>query len=216
MVGTRKLAPYYAFVGIDGVGKSLQAKMLSKRLHAENRITYAISEPSEFAADGRIVREILSGRRESYPLELECRFAVDRLAQARTATIPMRRAGITVIADRCYICGVAYALALRGPALHAEIAKAAAALQHGKVESRPSRVIWLDLSPLEAARRTRDCEGTQSLYDTDVEFLTRAAEAYGRVLMYWQPDFVRIDASGTPDEVHARIVEAIGETRSAA
>jgi dTMP kinase len=196
---------FVSFEGIDGAGKSTQARMLADALGEQALL---VREPGGTPAGERI-REIL----KDPDLALNARAELLLFLAARAELVdsvikPALAAGRTVICDRFMDSTVAYQGAARG--LGTEVV---AALNSLAVDGCiPDRTVLLRLDESVAADRgerrgdfgadrfEREGEGFQAVIGGAFEAL--AAAEPGR--------YVVIDAAGTPEEIHARVLAALG------
>ena len=91
-----------AFEGIDGSGKSTQARRVAEALRAEGREVTLLREPgdSEF---GRELRRIFVEGRDVTPEEEMRLFLEDRRIDVRDNIAPALARGAIVIMDRYYL-----------------------------------------------------------------------------------------------------------------
>lgn len=99
-----------AFEGIDGCGKSTQARLLIERLKEEKIPCYATMEPTD-APVGALIRQIMKGRVQADPKVIAALFVADRLDHLLNdvdGIARKTREGITVVTDRYYFSSYAY------------------------------------------------------------------------------------------------------------
>jgi len=100
---------FIVFEGLDGSGKSTQAKLLAERLQAEGETVVLTSEPTN-SSIGLFLRELLrlpDGGGYS-PSVMSMLFAADRLQHSEELIIPALGRGDWVICDRYYHSSFAY------------------------------------------------------------------------------------------------------------
>jgi len=106
---------YIVFEGIDGCGKTSQAKRLAWELARRGADVRYTREPggdlNSLAAQGLPVRDfILNSAAECAPTTLELVLQTDR-AQHTFEILDALQKGVTVISDRSFVTGLAYAVA---------------------------------------------------------------------------------------------------------
>jgi len=101
--------PRPAFIvleGIDGSGKTVQAKALCTALRRKGYSVHATAEPSRSPA-GRLIRRVLQKRK--IPPEVEALlFAADRFLHLESEVRPALASGRTVVCDRYMYASFAY------------------------------------------------------------------------------------------------------------
>jgi len=180
--------------GIDGTGKSTQAKMLQKALQDTGAIVVLDHEPSD-GPYGKILRESATTGRLSPQDELDL-FHKDRKHHVDELILPALERGETVILDRYYFSTMAYQ-GQRG------FDREEIRQTNLGFAPNPDILFILDLEVDEARKRI----GTRG--DTTNEFEKRDALQYCRdtFLSVSDADFAHIiDASKSIEEVHKELV----------
>ena len=109
---TPKPAFFIVFEGIDGVGKTTQARLLCQRLEAEGLAPLYIKEPTE-GPWGLKIRNMAQNGRQGVSLAEELSwFVKDRAEDVALNIKPALEAGRPVIADRYFYSNLAYQAAL--------------------------------------------------------------------------------------------------------
>ena len=101
---------FIVFEGIDGAGKSTQAKILAERLKSLGRQVVMTAEPTDLPS-GRELRKVLCGDIKKSDCEIAAMFTLDRIAHnvdAERGIEKMLSEGICVICDRYYYSTLAY------------------------------------------------------------------------------------------------------------
>jgi len=198
--------------GVDGAGKSTQARMLAEALGPE---TVLLREPGGTVAGERL-RELL----KDASVELTPRAELMLFCAARAELVdqvisPSLAAGRDVVCDRFVDSTAAYQGGARGidPGLVATLNAAAVC------GCMPDRTILLRLDTETAVERARErCESPISdRFEAEGDrFQDRIAAEFDRIAAAEPERFVVVDAAGSVDEVHARVLEALGLERTAA
>ncbi len=95
---------FIVFEGIDGSGKSTQARMLTDRLKAQGIRALPTAEPT-FGPFGMIIRGL---KRRPSPEEEARLFAQDREQHVEEIILPALESGVTVVCDRYVYSSAAY------------------------------------------------------------------------------------------------------------
>ena len=183
------------FEGIDGAGKSVQAKMLADRLQAEGIPHILTAEPS----DGPIGRRIRSLKVRPEPVEEERLFTEDRRDHVQNVIMPALKRGDTVICDRYVYSSVAYQ-GVRG----IDPEKILAENRH--FATVPDLIFLLEVTvdmALSRIGRGRS-DGFSAFEDrSDLEAVHAIYSSMS------DPTIHRMDGSLPPDELHREIVEIV-------
>jgi len=196
---------FISLEGIDGSGKSTQAKLLAEEL---GEGTVSVREPGGTAAGERI-RELLK-RPE---LELDSLAELLLFCAARAELVaevirPALSAGRDVVCDRFSDSSVAYQGIARGLGA-ARVEQLCGIATEGLW---PDLTVVLRLDPAEAAERIsgRDADRFEA---EGLELQRRVAAGYEEVARR-HPQRVRmVDASGPAGEVHAAVMAELSDRR---
>jgi len=186
---------FIVFEGIDGSGKTTQARLLAERLARSNPVLFT-AEPS----DGPIGRRIRSMKERLEPLEEARLFTEDRRHHIERVIVPALNEGKVVISDRYVYSSAAYQGARGIPVADILAWNAAFAVA-------PDAVMLLDLPVDSALERIASNRDKLSLFE-DREYLERVAAIY---LSLDDPLIVRIGALGDIKEIHKKIVVALAK-----
>ena len=190
---------FISLEGIDGSGKSTQARLLAEALGPE---TLTIREPGGTEAAERI-RELLADPSvELDPFAELLLFSAARADLIARVIRPAIEAGVDVVADRFADSSVAY----QGGARE---------LGTSYVLSLTDTVIdglWPDLTVLlrvEPELGLGRADGEDRFESEGLELQRAVAEAYEEIAQIASDRVVVVDGSGSVEEVHARVMEAV-------
>lgn len=200
---------FIAFEGGEGAGKSTQARLLAEALRARGLTVVVTREPGGTPGAEAIRALLLSPPGAGWPPQAEALlFAAARADHVAHLIRPALARGDWVICDRFVDSSRAYQGGAGGlgdeaiTALH----------DFGSAGLRPDRVILLegDETAL-AGRLAARGEAADAIEGRPVEYHRAVAAAF-RALAEADPQgFARIDALGAPEDVHARILAALGD-----
>jgi dTMP kinase len=192
---------FISLEGIDGSGKTTQAKLLADALGAQ---TVLVREPGGTAAGERI-REVLKDPSvELDPLAELLLFCAARAELVGEVLGPAREEGRAVVCDRFSDSSVAYQGVARG--LGADRVQEICDLATGGVW--PDLTLLLRIEPDRAAKRIGRRQADR-FEGEGVELQRRVAEGYDEVARR-QPERVRvIDAEGSVGEVHKAVLAEV-------
>ena len=188
--------------GVDGCGKSTQARLLSEALAAEGRTPLHVREPGGTAL-GEALRERLLFGEEPLSAEVEVLlFAAARRQMLERVVAPALEAGRDVVCERSNASTFAYQAVAGG--LDEE--RVLGLLLGWCNTPAPDLALWLDL-PVEVARTRLDARADR-IEARGLDFQRAVARGFAR----WAERtgaLVRVDAAGAQDEVRARILGAV-------
>jgi dTMP kinase len=193
---------------VDGSGKSTQAAMLADALEARGARVVRTREPGGTAVGERVREILLSGAPGELELSAEALlFAAARAELVRRVIAPAVDAGSWVVCDRFLDSSLAYQGAARGLGVETVLQ-----VNRLAVDGRlPDRSLVIDV-PV-ALATSRRCATPDRIEAEGDGFLGRVADGY-RDLAGMFPDRVRlVDGTGTRDEVHARVLDAVADLR---
>jgi dTMP kinase len=192
---------FISLEGIDGSGKSTQARRLVEALGED---TVAIREPGGTGAAERI-RELLADPGvELEPLAELMLFLAARADLTERVIRPALEAGRRVVADRFSDSSVAYQGTARGLGVGEVIGLCEIATDG----LWPDLTLLLRLDPEAGLGRA---DGEDRFEQEGLELQRAVATAYEEIAMIASDRVVVIDASGSVEEVHERVMEAVNE-----
>ena len=201
---------FISFEGTEGVGKTTAIEQLCARLQATGIDYLRTREPggSSFAEQ---LRAILLDPNTTIndDTELLLMFAA-RCDHMQQVILPALQSGKWVICDRFTDSTVAYQGFGRAYG-DATVRRKIDMLIEQFVVQLPELTLWLDLPVLDGMARANKRSAADRFEQQATEFFTRVHQGFS-TLASEQPERVkRIDASGTADEVGARIWQTVQE-----
>jgi dTMP kinase len=194
---------FISLEGVDGSGKSTQARLLVEALGAE---TVAIREPGGTDAAERI-RELLADPAvELEPLAELMLFCAARADLTERVIRPALEAGRDVVSDRFSDSSVAYQGAARGLGVGEVISLCDTATDG----LWPDLTLLLKVDPELGLGRA---ESGDRIEAEGLELQRAVAVAYEEIAIIASDRVVVVDASGSVDEVHQRVMEAVGKAK---
>jgi dTMP kinase len=196
---------FISLEGVDGSGKSTQARLLAEALGPE---TIAIREPGGTDAAERIRELLADGAVPLEPLAELLLFLAARADLTERVIIPALEGGRDVVADRFSDSSVAYQGSARG-------------LGVGEVISlcdQATEGLWPDLTLLlkiDPELSLVRADGEDRFEAEGLELQQAVAVAYEEIARIASDRFEVIDAEGSVEEVHKRVIEAVDANRPA-
>jgi dTMP kinase len=201
---------FISLEGGEGVGKSTQVKALSAALRARGHDVIETREPGGSTGAEAIRKLLLEGEADRWSAGAEALlFAAARADHVAKTIRPAITAGRWVVCDRFLDSSLAYQGGAGGIAIeHLRVLH-----EVGSGGLLPDRTLLLTLPAEEAARRAvaRDRGASDRIGGRDPAYHACVAASF-RVLADGEPERFRvIDASGSPEEVAARLLAAVAD-----
>jgi len=164
---------FIAFEGIDGSGKSTQAKLLAQHLKNAGHKVYTTFEPTD-SPIGSLIRNIMKGRMNADHKTIAGLFVADRLDHLLNEVDGMVKKleeGYTVLTDRYYFSSYAY----HGTHMNMDWVIQANGMS-AKI-LKPDINLFIDVSPDVAMTRINENRIVLDLYETH-DNLNKVREKY--------------------------------------
>ena len=198
---------FITFEGIDGSGKSTQARRLEASLNEEGYSPLLLREPGGTPVSEEIREILLSADQEITPLAELLLFSAARAQLVERRIRPALDQNRPVICDRFYDSTTAYQGAGRQVAETSWIEELNLRVTSGL---RPIRTYYIEVPVPVALDRVRGSSlPADRMEASGTSFYERVAEAY-RAIAAAEPDrVVTIDGTLTPEEIHQRVWEDV-------
>jgi len=201
-----KKGVFLSFEGIEGTGKSTQARLLFERLREKGFDAVLTEEPGGTKI-GRKIRELLLSpdHQEMTPLTELLLYFASRTQHLAQVIIPAVNRGAVVITDRFTDSTIAYQGYGRGIALHL-----LHSLDNITTEGmQPDITLLLDLDVETGLSRNRGINKTDRIELEDIGFHKRVRNGFLE-LAAQQPERIKlIDASLEKEEVRKRVLDLV-------
>ncbi|WP_308914840.1 dTMP kinase [Jannaschia sp. LMIT008] len=197
---------FISFEGIDGSGKSTQARLLADALRARGRDVVLTREPGGSAGGEDIRALVLNGPPDRWLPDTEALlFTAARHDHVARTIRPALARGATVVCDRFADSTRLYQGATRGA-----LRRFVDALHDLAIGLEPDRTFVIDLPPEEGLARANARVGSEARFEGfGLDFQRRLHSGF-HDLAREAPDRIRlIDGTGDPDAVHARVWNAL-------
>ena len=191
-MGTR--GAFICIEGLDGCGKTTQARLLVRRLRKEGVAVYT-AEPSKGIIGRFIKKYCLHGSKRGSSIVEALLFAADRFEHVENEVLPALRKGRIVVSDRYVYSSLAY--------------QGAAGLDLEWIERlnehamRPDLAIFLDVEPETVVQRLKPKRSVME----DLETQRKVREVYLKFVE--NGELVRIDGNKSKREVTESIAACV-------
>lgn len=168
---------FIVFEGIDGSGKTTQARMLAEYLEKNGRKPSLTAEPTALPT-GRALREALGGKIKRTECQMAVMFVDDRIAHNVHPTegiAALLDSGVDVISDRYYYSTLAY----QGQSTDYEWVKGMN-INCPEIK-KPDLCIYIDLLPEQSLERISNGRDSVEIYE-NLDTLTKVREKFLSVI----------------------------------
>ena len=197
---------FLSFEGMDGSGKSTQARLLADALRGEGRDVVLTREPGGSTGAEAIRHLLVTGEPGRWSAETEALlFTAARRDHLERTIRPALARGASVVCDRFADSTRVYQGATRG-----DLRALVDALHAAAIGTEPDRTLVIDVEPDVALGRGLARGGAEARFEGfGLEFQRRVRAGF-LALARAEGGRVRIvDGSGSPEAVHARVRDAI-------
>ncbi|MDP3726936.1 MAG: dTMP kinase [bacterium] len=196
--------------GIDGSGKTTQAKSLAEQLNKKGQKTVYTAEPTD-GPIGQLIHKILKGQIKVAKASFQHLFSADR-ANHEEEIVRSLRNGVNVVCDRYFWSAVAYGIL----DTHEERDYYLTALSILSFYNRflaPDVTFYLKVSVGEALRRLSHMHKEKEIYEKK-EKLEKISAGYEWLLQKFPKEFIVVDGEKPVEEVTKDIVRRIKNNES--
>jgi dTMP kinase len=181
-----KKGAFICIEGLDGCGKTTQAKLLAKKLEKSHNAVYT-TEPSRGKIGTYIRSSYLYGEKRLSSVIEALLFAADRIEHVETEVLPALKQGKLVISDRYVYSSLAY--------------QGAAGLSLEWIEKvnehalQPDFAVFIDVDPKTVMSRLKPKRSVME----NMETLQKVRDVYLKFVA--KGELVRLDGNRAKDEV---------------
>lgn len=200
-----------AIEGIDGSGKTTQAKELKKILKKNGNGVYFTKNPTDGEV-GQFIRQILAGKKHFSPVSFQYLFVADRAYQQNDLEKRLKK-GEMVITDRYFWSSVAYGAEDRGidfsKKQNADVLLSAFGILSTYYQFIvPDITVYLNISPETAMKRISNQRESKDIYDQKSK-LQNIAAGYDWLISKFPEEFMIIDGDRPVREITEEILRKI-------
>ncbi len=192
--------------GCEGVGKSRQIRLLEDYLKNNGVKYYLTREPGGTPISEQIRKVILDGKNVSMTDECEALlYASARVQLLKENVKPRLDKGELVLCDRYIDSSFAYQGYARGLGLEFVQKINDYAIKN----FMPDYTIFLNLAPIDAFKRKGGVDKGDRVELSGMEFHNKVYQGYLELARIYSDRFIVIDASGSVNQTHQRIINAL-------
>lgn len=201
---------FVTFEGCEGVGKSKQIQLLEEYLKNQNIDYYLTREPGGTPVSEQIRSIILDGKNSSMTDECEALlYASARVQLLKEVVKPRLDNGTLVFCDRYVDSSLAY----QGYARGLGTSFVASINDYAIKNFTPDLTLFLNLPPEKAFARKGGVDKKDRLELSGMDFHNKVYQGYLELAKQNPQRIVCIDASGTKEQTHAKIISALKERK---
>lgn len=197
---------FVTFEGCEGVGKSKQIHLVEEYLKRNGVDYYLTREPGGTSVSEQIRAVILDGKNSSMTDECEAMlYAAARVQLLKEEIKPRLDAGQLVLCDRYIDSSFAYQAYARG--LGFDFIKM---INSYAIENfSPDLTLFLNLTPTEAFKRKGGVDKNDRVELSGADFHQKVYDGYVSLTKIFSDRITSIDASGTKEQTHQKIINAL-------
>lgn len=195
---------FLSFEGIDGSGKSTQARLLADRMRGGGREVVLTREPGGSPGAEEIRRLVLEGDPERWSAETELLlFTAARRDHVERVIGPALARGAVVISDRFADSTRVYQGTTRG-----DLRRMVDLLHDAVIGIEPDRTFLIDVAPERGLGRAFSRQGTEERFERfGLDMATRMRSTFLDLARDHPRRIVVVDGNRPEDEVAAAIME---------
>ena len=199
---------FISFEGIDGCGKSTQAKILSSELTACGNKVLLTREPGGSEGAEEIRNLLLKGNPDRWSAETELLlFTAARRDHLERTILPALESGITVICDRFSDSTRVYQGVTRG-----DLRDLVDKLDDAMITRQPDITILIDLDPNIGLTRALERSNTEARFeDFGLEMQIKLREGFLSLANEFPKRIMVIDGNRSETEVAQTIIQLLDE-----
>jgi dTMP kinase len=198
---------FIALEGLDGSGKTVQAKLLAENLIKKGQKVFLTKNPTD-GEIGKFIRQILQGKIVVPSVAFQYLFSADRQTQQLEIIDHLERSEI-VISDRYFWSSVAYGIADKEDAdyknqLMLELISQSILSMYNQFIV-PDTTFYLQVSIKTGLSRRHDSEKERELYE-NIEKMEKAQKGYNWLLQEFPKEFTIVDGEKSIKEIQKDIL----------
>lgn len=206
---------YIALEGIDGSGKTTQARELQKHFESLGMTVFLTHEPRRDGVIGPLIHDVLQADVAIPEVAIQYLFAAQRVVHLEEMVIPALQRGEVVISDRCFWSSIPYGLLDRFESSNETAERLLATLSVLSMYHEfitPDMALFLDVDVETAGKRIAAIKRKVEIYEKK-DKLQRVRNGYEFLLNKFPDQLVRIHAERHIDEVTKEIVEMLRKVK---
>ena len=194
---------FIAFEGLDGCGKTTQARMLAGFLKTQGiKYTY-VREPGGTSVGDQIRAILLNPATVLSPWGEVLLYAAARAQLVQDIILPCLDRGELVVSDRYIFSSLAY----QGYGLQQDVKLVEAVNLEAVRGLMPTQTFLLQITPQEGLARQASSRGLDRIEQRSSDYFQRVVDGYGMLAQDY--GFSLLDGTKDPGQIHQQVLESI-------
>lgn len=194
-----------AIEGIDGSGKTTQAKILCEKLGKMGHKTLCTKEPTD-EPTGKFIRDVLSGKIKVPPVAIQYLYGADRAVHQLELEEYLKK-GYYIITDRYFWSSVAYGASDMGRIDDYQLVVYSMLSFYNRF-LKPDYSFYLKVSPKIGLKRINETGKKKEVYE-NMEKLLKIEKGYEFLLQKFPKEFSVVDAEKPIEQVANDIIKSL-------
>jgi dTMP kinase len=203
---------YIALEGIDGSGKTTQAKALEEYYKKQGRTVTRTSEPRVDLPGGDLIMQFFRGEVVIPGQAFQYWATANRVINHETIVVPALERGEVVISDRCFWSAIPYGLMDKGVSFNRNDADlmltTQGLLSHYHQFINPDKVFYIDIGPKIGLERSlaKKERREHDVYEKK-DKLEKVVKGYRWLVKEFPKEFVHVDGEQSVDDVTKELIQ---------
>lgn len=199
---------FISFEGMDGSGKTTQLQKTAQWLQGQGYPVTSTRQPGGTFIGEKIRAILLDPAHTNLSAQSELLlYLADRLQHLHELILPAKQKGQVVLCDRFHDATIVY----QGFGRQVDLTGIQSLVQEWIAPAYPNFTILLEISPEIALQRMQAYRHEDRIEKESLSFFERIEKGYRTLAESTPQRFIRVDGSGTMEEVHATIIACLKE-----
>ncbi len=206
---------YIALEGIDGSGKTTQARQLQSYFEKQQKKVTLTSEPKVDLPGGEEIMKFFRGEIAVSGQAFQYWMSANRVINQESIVIPALERGDVVLSDRCFWSAIPYGLMDKGVDFKRKEAErmlvTQGLLSHYHQFIVPDNIFYIDISPEEGLRRSLQKKNRKAHNDVyeKKEKLETVVRGYRWLVEEFKKEFIVVDGEKPVDLVTRELISNV-------
>lgn len=204
---------YIALEGVDGSGKTTQAKELAKYFESKGKKVIHTREPRKEGLIGDIVQKVLTGKYKMSSVALQYLFSTDRVLHHEDVILPALKKGQIVISDRCFWSAIVYGILDRTKGKYDYKSADFLLIAHSILSmyhqfTVPDYTFYLKISLNTSMKRISSKSDVKEIYE-DKKKLEKLVKGYDWLVKKFNKEITTVNGEGDVNKVTEEMIKKL-------